>query len=239
MRPSIKISRTLLEILLGDFSLFAPHDDFVPSVRFWRSRFCLVGPSSAMILGRLPHGYTVSGIAGPESWPTRSYKDKNGERQKRTEWHKIVRVGQTAEIAPAVSQEGFADLYRRPHPVPRVQDKEGQKRTSFEIVAKQLRMLGVAPKALQQVAWRRSGTFRGDDFETHAAPADDSYGGAAPSTGGPESPTKTSLLVAQPTASPSRDVLRDESCCALQKQAHSAVARILASNGRSVVRTNE
>src|SRR5882724_5013642 len=62
------------------------------------------------------------------------------------------------------------------------QDKEGQKRTSFEIVANNFRMLGgraegAAAASAGGGASARSG---GDDFESHAAPADDSYGGGAP-----------------------------------------------------------
>ena len=57
-------------------------------------------------------------------------------------------------------------------------DKNGerQKRTSFEIVANNFRMLGgrADGAAAGGGSQARSG---GDDFETHAAPADDSYGG--------------------------------------------------------------
>jgi len=35
-----------------------------------------------------------------------SYKDKNGERQKRTEWHKIVVWGKQAEIAQQYLKKG-------------------------------------------------------------------------------------------------------------------------------------
>jgi len=67
------------------------------------------------------------------------------------------------------------------------QDKEGQKRTSFEIVASNFRMLGSRAEGAAAGggggAAARSG---GDDMESHAAPADDSYGGGAPSGGGPE-----------------------------------------------------
>src|SRR6266446_1323642 len=67
-------------------------------------------------------------------------------------------------------------------------DRERQKRTSFEIVASNFRMLGgrsegAAAASAGGGAGARSG---GDDFESHAAPADDSYGGGAPASGGPE-----------------------------------------------------
>ena len=65
-----------------------------------------------------------------------SFKSKSGERQKRTEWHKIVVWGKQAEIAQQYLKKG-SQLYLEG----RIQsrewtDKENQKRTSFEIVQK-------------------------------------------------------------------------------------------------------
>ena len=71
-----------------------------------------------------------------------SFKDKSGERQKRTEWHRIVIWGKQAEIAQQYLKKG-AQIYLEG----RIQsrewtDKENQKRTSYEIVATNFRMLG-------------------------------------------------------------------------------------------------
>lgn len=114
-----------------------------------------------------------------------SYKDKNGERQKRTEWHKIVVWGKQAEIAQQYLKKGSL-LYLEGRIQSREwQDKEGQKRTSFEIVASNFRMLG--GRAEGAAAGGGGGAQRGtgDDFEGHAAPAEEPYGGA-PSGAGPE-----------------------------------------------------
>ncbi len=117
-----------------------------------------------------------------------TYKDKNGERQKRTEWHKIVVWGKQAEIAQQYLKKGSLIFIEGRIQSREWQDKEGQKRTSFEIVASNFRMLGgrsegAAAASAGGGAGARSG---GDDFESHAAPADDSYGGGAPAGGGPE-----------------------------------------------------
>ena len=118
-----------------------------------------------------------------------SYKDKNGERQKRTEWHKIVVWGKQAEIAQQYLKKGSLIFIEGRIQSREWQDKEGQKRTSFEIVANNFRMLGgraegAAAASAGGGAGARSG---GDDFESHPAPADDSYGGAStPPSGGPE-----------------------------------------------------
>src|SRR5208283_3232859 len=53
-------------------------------------------------LGRDPETRYTSGgqaVANFSVATDESYKDKNGERQKRTEWHKIVVWGKQAEIA--------------------------------------------------------------------------------------------------------------------------------------------
>jgi len=105
-----------------------------------------------------------------------SYKDKNGERQKRTEWHKIVVWGKQAEIAQQYLKKGSLIFIEGRIQSREWQDKEGQKRTSFEIVASNFRMLGgrAAGAAAGAGGAARSG---GDDVESHAAPTDDSYGG--------------------------------------------------------------
>ncbi len=71
-----------------------------------------------------------------------TYKDKNGERQKRTEWHKIVVWGKQAEIAQQYLKKGSLIFIEGRIQSREWQDKENQKRTSFEIVATNFRMLG-------------------------------------------------------------------------------------------------
>ena len=71
-----------------------------------------------------------------------TFKDRSGERQKRTEWHKIVVWGKQAEIAQQYLKKG-AQIYLEGRIQSREwMDKENQKRTSFEIVCNNFRMLG-------------------------------------------------------------------------------------------------
>lgn len=75
-------------------------------------------------------------IATDESW-----KDRNGEKQKRTEWHRIVAWGKTAEIAQEYLKKGrevsiIGKLQTRDW-----QDKEGVKRYSTEIIVQRLILL--------------------------------------------------------------------------------------------------
>ena len=71
-----------------------------------------------------------------------TYKSRTGERQKRTECHKIVVWGKQAEIAQQYLKKGSLVFIEGRIQSREWQDKEGQKRTSFEIVATNFRMLG-------------------------------------------------------------------------------------------------
>jgi single-strand DNA-binding protein len=70
-----------------------------------------------------------------------TYKDKNGERQKRTEWHRIVVWGKLAEIAQQYLKKGSL-IYVEGRIQTREWEKDGQKRNTTEIVANNFRMLG-------------------------------------------------------------------------------------------------
>ena len=96
-------------------------------------------------LGRDPETrYTGGGqaVANFSVATDETYKDRNGEKQKRTEWHKIVVWGKQAEIAQQYLKKGSLIFIEGRIQSREWQDKEGQKRTSFEIVASNFRMLG-------------------------------------------------------------------------------------------------
>jgi len=116
-----------------------------------------------------------------------SYKDKNGERQKRTEWHKIVVWGKQAEIAQQYLKKGSLIFIEGRIQSREWQDKEGQKRTSFEIVASNFRMLGGRGDGAGSGGGASRGggaSGGGDDFEGHSGPSDDFGGGGHPGGGG-------------------------------------------------------
>jgi single-strand DNA-binding protein len=143
-------------------------------------------------LGRDPETrYTGGGqaVANFSMATDETYKDKNGERQKRTEWHRIVAWGKKAEFAQQYLKKGSLIYIEGSIRSSEWQDKEGQKRTKVEIIASEFRFIG--EKREGAVAGGGGGAARsgGGDVESHAAPADDSYsggsaGGHAPS--GPE-----------------------------------------------------
>ena len=133
-------------------------------------------------LGRDPETRYTSGgqaVANFSVATDESYKDRNGERQKRTEWHKIVVWGKQAEIAQQYLKKGSLVFIEGRIQSREWQDKEGQKRTSFEIVANNFRMLGGRAEGMAAGAGAGApGGSRSEDFD-HAGP-DDSFGSSAP-----------------------------------------------------------
>jgi single-strand DNA-binding protein len=135
-------------------------------------------------LGRDPETrYTGGGqaVANFSVATDETYKDKNGERQKRTEWHKIVVWGKQAEIAQQYLKKGSLIFIEGRIQSREWQDKEGQKRTSFEIVASNFRMLGGRGDGAAAGASAGAGVSRGggDDFDNQAGHAEESYGGGS------------------------------------------------------------
>lgn len=134
-------------------------------------------------LGRDPESrYTSSGqaVCNFSMATDESFKDKSGERQKRTEWHKIVVWGKQAEIAQQYLKKG-AQIYVEG----RIQsrewtDKEGNKRTSFDIVCQNFRMLGSKGEG------GRAAAAGADDFAQSRSRSDAADMGSHAEDPGPE-----------------------------------------------------
>ena len=130
-------------------------------------------------LGRDPETRFTSGgqaVANFSLATDESYKDRNGERQKRTEWHKIVVWGKQAEIAQQYLKKGSQIFVEGRIQSREWQDKEGQKRTSFEIVATNFRMLGGRGDGMAAGASAGGGSSPrsgGEDFDHSTAPAEE------------------------------------------------------------------
>jgi single-strand DNA-binding protein len=125
-------------------------------------------------LGRDPETRYTSGgqaVANFSIATDETYKDRNGERQKRTEWHKIVVWGKQAEIAQQYLKKGSLIFVEGRIQSREWQDKEGQKRTSFEIVATNFRMLGGRADGMAAGAGAgMGGGSRSDDLEHSSGP---------------------------------------------------------------------
>ena len=87
----------------------------------------------------MPSGDAITNItlATTDSW-----KDKNGEKQERTEWHRVAFFGKLAEIAGEYLKKGSQIYVEGRLQTRKWQDKDGQDRYTTEIVADRMQMLG-------------------------------------------------------------------------------------------------
>ena len=96
-------------------------------------------------LGRDPEmRYAPDGgaIANFSIATTDKWKDKSGQLQERTEWHRIVMFGRQAEIAGEYLKKGSQTYIEGRLQTRKWTDKEGQERYTTEVVADRMQMLG-------------------------------------------------------------------------------------------------
>ena len=98
-----------------------------------------------------PSGTAVANfnIATNESW-----KDANGELQDKTEWHRCVMFGKTAELAGELLKKGQLVYMEGKLQTRNWEDKDGIKRYTTEVVCDMFTMLGrkMDTDSSQQVA---------------------------------------------------------------------------------------
>ena len=107
------------------------------------------GVNKAILVGNLgrdpevrysPNGQAVANVtlATSESW-----KDKtSGEKQEKTEWHRVVFFGRLAEIAGEYLKKGAQIYVEGRLQTRKWTDKDGHDRYTTEIVANDMQMLG-------------------------------------------------------------------------------------------------
>lgn len=135
------------------------------------------GLNKVLIIGNLGHQpelrYTGSGqavlslrIASNEKW-----KNRDGEWQDRTEWHSVVIWGNRAEGLSKVINKGTQMFVEGRLQTRTWEDKDGNKRYTTEIVAREVILLG---------------SKNGNGNRNSAPPPDDGdyYGGGSSSSGG-------------------------------------------------------
>ena len=120
----------------------------------------------------LPNGDAVAtiSVATTETW-----KDKSGEKQEKTEWHRVSLFRRLGEIAGEYLKKG-SQVYIEGRIEYREYEKDGQKRYTTDIIASEMKMLG-----------SRQGS--GDPVDRDSGMSDDrpargGSGGAARSGGG-------------------------------------------------------
>jgi len=128
-------------------------------------------------LGRDPEvRYMPSGdaVANISIATTETWKDKNGEKQEKTEWHRVAMFGKTAEIAGEYLKKGSQVYIEGRLETRKWTDKEGQERYTTEIRADRMQMLGSRSGGSERMAPPED-----DAPKAAAAPAKKSGGGAS------------------------------------------------------------
>lgn len=103
--------------------------------------------NKAMIIGRLGADPEVrytqanTAVATLSVATTERYKDRNGEQQESTEWHRVVAWGRLAEICQEYLKKGSLAYFEGPIQTRQWEDKDGQKKYTTEIKALNMQML--------------------------------------------------------------------------------------------------
>ena len=119
-------------------------------------------------LSYLPSGQSMAKFSLATS---RSYKDKSGEMKEETEWHNIVAWGKLGEICAQYLSKG-----RQAYVEGRIQSRtwegrDGNKRTSVDIVASDVQMLGGRGEGGGRSESGGSGASRPDTAARGSAPS--------------------------------------------------------------------
>ena len=115
----------------------------------------MAGINKVILVGNLGKDPEVRHLEGGATVATfslatgESYKDKNGQRVEKTEWHNIVMWRGLAEVAEKFLKKGQMVYIEGKIRSRNYQDKEGQTRYITEIVADEMTMLGARPDGSQ------------------------------------------------------------------------------------------
>ena len=87
----------------------------------------------------MPNGEAVTNfsIATDEQW-----RDRNGERQTRTEWHNVTLYGKLGEIANQYLRKGSQVFIEGKIQSRKYTDKDGIERMVYNIIGNEMKMLG-------------------------------------------------------------------------------------------------
>ena len=146
------------------------------------------GVNKVILLGNLGADpetrYTASGsaVTNIRLATTDTWRDKqSGERQERTEWHRVVFFSRLAEIAAEYLRKGSQCYIEGQIRTRKWQGQDGQDRYTTEIVASEMQMLGSRGGS--------AGAASSPDYSARgqARGRDDDSGSAWPQTGRPTS----------------------------------------------------
>ena len=106
------------------------------------------GVNKVILIGRLGGDpevrYTTNGgaVANFNLATNESWTDKSGQKQERTEWHRVVIWGKMAELCGQYLSKGRQAYVEGRLQTREWNDKEGNKRYTTEIIAQNIQFLG-------------------------------------------------------------------------------------------------
>ncbi len=104
--------------------------------------------NKVLLIGRLGnnpeirHTNTGSAVANFNIATSENWNDKNGQKQERTEWHRIVVWGKLAELCEKYLSKGRQCYVEGRLQTRSWDDKDGNKRYTTEVVATTIQFLG-------------------------------------------------------------------------------------------------
>ncbi|MBP9870631.1 MAG: single-stranded DNA-binding protein [Nitrosomonas sp.] len=97
-------------------------------------------------IGKIENRYMSNGdaVVNCSVAVNESYKDKNGEKQEKTEWINVIAYRKLAEIMATYCTKGMPIYVSGKIATRKWEDKNGVERYSTEIIANDMKMLGFA-----------------------------------------------------------------------------------------------
>jgi single-strand DNA-binding protein len=96
--------------------------------------------------------YCSISVATSENW-----KDKNGEKQEKTEWHRVKFTRKLAEIVGEYVKKGQQIYIEGKLETSKYTDKQGIERYSTDIVANEMQMLGSKSSSAERTSGAQDG----------------------------------------------------------------------------------
>lgn len=103
---------------------------------------------------------------------TKSWK-KNGEKQEKTTWHKIIAWRKLAEIIGQYVKKGSLLYVEGELEIREFEDKQGVKRKTHEVIINDMKMLGGKSEGGSSSSSRPSSSQRSQDDDTFVPEEDD------------------------------------------------------------------
>ncbi len=125
----------------------------------------MAGINKVIIVGRLgadpelKHTQNAQAVARLSVATSENWTDKNGQKQERTEWHRIVVWGKLAELCGKYLSKGRQVYVEGRLQTRSWEDNQGQKKYSTEVVANTVQFLGAGTETSTSTSASSSSSY--------------------------------------------------------------------------------